>query len=92
MKNKLFLSIGALAIAAVAMVNIHIVANCNQALLSDLTLSKIEALSACENSIVENGQIITVTVCKRKTNLVGMIVGFKCNATSEEKCTFTNTK
>ncbi len=44
----------------------------------------------CTPSIVTEGEVITVTVCSRKTNFWGFIDGIDCNAESNTSCSFTN--
>lgn len=44
----------------------------------------------CQESIEKDGETITVTVCNRKTSVLGRLMGVKCNVGGFHKCTFTN--
>jgi hypothetical protein len=44
----------------------------------------------CEEEIAEDGELITVTVCGRKTTWAGAMVGAHCTKESTTSCTFTN--
>lgn len=46
----------------------------------------------CEESIDSSGTIIVVTVCGRRTSLMGPAFGISCNVLADSECTFTNVK
>jgi hypothetical protein len=48
------------------------------------------AQAPCEPSIQENGPIITVTVCNRKTSFLGALTGVDCGARDTSSCSFSN--
>jgi hypothetical protein len=44
----------------------------------------------CTDSIKKKGSIIYVTVCNRKTSLLGAVAGLSCDVVATESCTFNN--
>ncbi|MEP2346700.1 MAG: hypothetical protein ABJH96_02850 [Algoriphagus sp.] len=44
----------------------------------------------CKTTVVTQGELITVTVCGRRTTIWGTIKGDSCTKPSSESCSFTN--
>ncbi|WP_313381507.1 NVEALA domain-containing protein [Proteiniphilum saccharofermentans] len=87
MKKKIFVGIAVLAMAAIAAFNVNLNTNSEVSLL---TLANVEALAQCENKVEVNGQIITTTVCNRKTSTMDRLSGYKCATEASTSCQFTN--
>ncbi|GHT61489.1 hypothetical protein AGMMS50239_12500 [Bacteroidia bacterium] len=88
MKKIILSGAALLAIAAGAVFNVNLNSQSNK--LSAVSLANVEALAECENTVNTSGSIITVTVCNRKTNVGGTLLGVSCNADATTSCSFTN--
>jgi hypothetical protein len=88
MKKKIIGGIAVLAIAAAAAWNVNLSSNGND--LSDVSLANVEALAECENTVDTSGGLIVVTVCDRKTSVMDLFLGIKCNTPDNTSCQFTN--
>jgi len=45
----------------------------------------------CTDKVERYGDLIVVTVCKRKTNWIGALVRISCNKDADTSCSFNNT-
>lgn len=45
----------------------------------------------CKDKIERQGSLIIVTVCERRTSILGGLAGLSCDVVSIESCSFTNT-
>ncbi|NLE04621.1 MAG: hypothetical protein GX638_07455 [Crenarchaeota archaeon] len=88
MKKNLFFGVVIVALSAVTFFNTEYK---GKILLSEMVLSNVEALAECENKTVNNGGIITVTVCDRVNNPADVLINNKyCTLVEVSKtCTYT---
>ena len=89
MKKKILGGLAVLAIAAIAAWNVNFGSK-TEGMMSDVKLANVQALADCEDSIVINGTIITVTVCNRRTSVGNSLTGICCGDTDDNSCSFTN--
>jgi hypothetical protein len=90
--KKIIYSILTIVIIAIAIINVRLGQESEKRAKS-LSLANgftLEALADCEDSIESTGNIIWVTVCKRRTDNAGQSIGLKCNANADTSCSFTN--
>jgi len=52
--------------------------------------NSVQARGECENNIEIDGNVITVTVCDRKTSFWDAVFGFSCGTDASSSCSFTN--
>lgn len=92
MTKKLLIASGALTICTGAVLN-FLLARQPQNQFSDLTLADIETFAVpCQEGIDMSGSLIVVTVCNRKTDVLGWLTEVMCNADATIACQFTNGK
>ena len=87
--KKIILGIAVLAVIAVAAVNVNLSAT-QKSDMSLLTLTNIEALAECEDTVTREGGLIITTVCNRKTSLLDAILNIKCGTDATTTCSYSN--